>query len=108
MREPRSAMPLNPGHNCDLAANTSSTYCRDLMTETNQRPRCISASTKRKPFFALLTLLASLLRHYRGREEFLGRYGCGNARESVLSYGDNEYDSKAIAAGGCRVFLLLL
>ena len=43
-----------------------------------------------------------------GREEFLRRYGYGHAREYVLRYGGHEYDSKAIAAGGCTVFLLLL
>jgi hypothetical protein len=32
----------------------------------------------------------------------------GHVGEYVLRYGGHEYDSKAIAAGGCRVFLLLL
>src|SRR6516165_4501761 len=43
-----------------------------------------------------------------GREEFLRRYGYGHAREYVLRYGGRKYDSKAIPAGGCRVFLLLV
>ena len=43
-----------------------------------------------------------------GREEHLRRYGYGHAREYVLRYGGRKYDSKAIPAGGCRVFLLLV